>query len=366
MGKAQQFTNIQGLRAIAALMVVCDHIFGLPIFQTHSLAPYARAIGPAGVDIFFVISGFVVYLSADRLGREKQFKGRIPLLWDLAVKRCFRIYPVYWVAFLLATILLPLAKGINFGTDDQSTLRLLLLMEYPNSRVPAAWTLVYEMYFYAVCAVALFVFPRRILWVLSGWLGAIFVVWLVSWVPGWDYSWYRTLTPFVLEFAFGILIAELVKRDIYGYAASTLAIGVGGLVFGAIVFGLHGNWFNQTAMWRVMCIGFPSAFIVYSLVAIERRSGWVFTGPWNALGDASYSLYLWHQLVFTVSVFAFLPAFQRTGLPMSLFGITLVTIAVFIGFLSYHLIEKPIHRGEFVKRLAEGRPYRYRATIPAE
>ena len=86
------YINIQGLRAIAALMVLFSHIFWpLVTIRTHWAQPYVEAIGPAGVDIFFVISGFIIYMVAKRSGESVAEVGRFRSTYDFDIKRLIRI-----------------------------------------------------------------------------------------------------------------------------------------------------------------------------------------------------------------------------------------------------------------------------------
>lgn len=338
------YKNIQGLRAVAALMVVWVHFYG------HWLEPIPGAVGPGGVDLFFVISGFVVFLAADRLGKKAEIAGRWRSFREFAVKRVFRIYPVYWVAFGVASLLMTTVDLGSRALPQKPWWELALLINSPNNRILAAWTLQYEMIFYSVCALAILVFPRRILVVLALWFAVVFYVWVA------DIQGFPTyLIPIVLEFSFGIAVALMAERKIAGYALPSLVLGVVGFAVGATVLKHNGGW-GLPPMWRVSCIGLPSAFIVYGCVALEIRKAWTFPKPLVRLGDASYSLYLWHQLLYAVMVAVFVSPGYAGMHDQRLLWVFSVPIALTVGFASFYLIERPINKSAWVARLAGVEP----------
>lgn len=170
------YKNIQGLRAVAALMVMFAHIYPALPMHAHWTLPYVGTMGPSGVDLFFVISGFVVYLSADRLGKKAEIVGRWRSFREFAVKRVLRIYPGYWVAFFVASVLLLTTTLVVAPPQisERPLWGLLLLIDQPNNRIGAAWTLQYEVTFYAICALGILLFPRRILLMLGPVAVAVF------------------------------------------------------------------------------------------------------------------------------------------------------------------------------------------------
>ncbi|MFD1986517.1 acyltransferase family protein [Mesorhizobium newzealandense] len=345
------YQNIQGLRAVAALMVLCAHFYYSPWVQ-----PAINAVGPGGVDLFFVISGFVVFLSADRIGKKAKVIGRWRAFREFAVKRVFRIYPVYWVAFAVASIVL-LTTTVSLAPADlaqRPAWKLFLLIAQPNNRILAAWTLQYEMLFYSVCALAILLSPRCVLIVLGTWFAIVFAIWAagVNWHSYYVVPAIYFFIPVVLEFFFGIVVALMAERKISGYALSSVVSGVCWLLFGAYVLSQNGGY-AAPSMWRTLCIGLPSAFIAYGLVALEIRQRWTFPPVLVRLGDASYSLYLWHQMLFAVMAAVWVKLGIAGGLPLRLVSIP---VAIALGVASYRLIERPIYKSKWVSRLAGVEP----------
>ncbi|MEI9407924.1 acyltransferase [Mesorhizobium salmacidum] len=346
------YKNIQGLRAVAALMVVISHIYWpiLPM-RIHWTQQFVTAVGPGGVDLFFVISGFVVFLAAQRLGDKAEVVGRVSAFREFAIKRVFRIYPIYWVVFAIATLLMPWVEFSPAFIKVAPTWQQVLLINSPNSRVQAAWTLQYEMYFYAMCALGILFFPRRIALILGAWFAMVAAASMASWFGvSTSSSWLNILA---LEFGLGIVIALLASRKYSEYAVAAIGVGLAGYLWGAIYFNLNGGW-TLPSSWRVVCFGLPSALIVYGFVALEIRQMWTFSKGWVALGDASYSLYLWHQVLFA-TIAAWLVAGDLINrLPAPIYGVAFVCVAVLVGFLSFNLIEQPINKSAWLARLAKG------------
>src|SRR5688572_1031667 len=156
--------SVQALRAIAALMVLLYHLvntgaFGWKSADGNLIQPAAliSAIGFAGVDLFFVISGLVMTVTCyDRFGRRGQWA---PFL----ARRLIRIYPLYWLVSLgvLAICWLWPELAARDKFSRPTLLKSFLLwpqVEYPI--VAVGWTLTYELFFYLVFA-GLLLLPRR-------------------------------------------------------------------------------------------------------------------------------------------------------------------------------------------------------------
>jgi peptidoglycan/LPS O-acetylase OafA/YrhL len=350
------YKNIQGLRAIAALMVVFTHSFSPLVPMRYHWSQAIGAIGPAGVDLFFVISGFVVFLSADRLGKKADLTGMWLALRAFVVRRVFRIYPVYLIAFGIASlvlILVPAAELFPAGMQQKPWWKLALLIDQPNNRILAAWTLQYEMTFYSVCALGILLFPRRIVAIIALWMAIVLYIWAV----GIGVSSVFT-APIVLEFAFGIIVALLAQRKFSEFAVSAVAIGFGGLIIGAIYYHLHdpkGAW-ALPPMWRAVCFGLPSAFIVYGFVAVEMRQMWTFSKAWEKLGDASYSLYLWHQLLFAVMAAAYVQLGLVGKVNEWVLWLSMLAAVIPVSLISYQLIERRFNEAGWVAGLAGTTP----------
>lgn len=288
--------GLQQLRFFAALLVLIHHV----LEELHASAlvhlPYAlTTVGACGVDIFFVISGYVMWHSTRGFA-----EGVSPL--GFLRRRIFRIYPIYW--FCLALLLAIWASGIGYRSLQLSPALLFSSL----SLVPAidrdsplilgvAWTLVYEMYFYTVCTLALCLRPAR--------LRPLFIVLLLAGLPmlaglaGWrdGESWYAD--PLVLEFCFGLCIGawhQAAGRRAWHLPALCSA---GLLMVLACLLWPDAKTAGLADTVRWLAWGLPAALIV--AVSTSHPFGTGRTGRWlTGMGDASYTLYLTHGFVMIV------------------------------------------------------------------
>ena len=267
---------LQVLRALAAAAVMCFH--GASLFEERAggawLGPLFRP-GYHGVDVFFVLSGFIIHFAASGARGSREF----------LLKRFIRLYPVYWVVtglLLVAYAAAPTPEMAHKG-DPHVVLDSVLLLPCPRHVVGVAWTLVYEVWFYLLFG--LLFFRSRLLFyaALSGWSA---LAWANA-LCGWRFESFALeslLRPIVAEFLIGGLAAVVFTR--FRGRGAGFALGVGAA-------GLAGAWAAEIAglrPWSVPAFGLPSALLVYGGAALRWRwPRWLVF-----LGDASYSLYLIH------------------------------------------------------------------------
>ena len=319
--------NLQALRAFAALSVVFFHFSLVP-----ALAMPWR-FGSFGVDIFFVLSGFIIAYSADRDSRH------------FLAHRLIRVLPTYWIVTSLgaAMCLVAMPVGAVLGWYGQS----LVFLTSPQGRPPiilVGWTLVYELAFYLIFAVVLAA-GRKLAPFLAIVVGAALAYGLplLAGVVPVAQSLLRPW-PLLIEFGYGLLIF-LVTRPVTTARAAWRRLGLVtallGLalvyIFDARILGLKGL---ALEMQRVFALGLPSAMIVLGLVLAEK-GGWALKSRVVlALGAASYAIYLLHPLVFAV-VLGLKPGPFQTRL--AVFAVLmLVTLLLSLGF--YYLVEAPLLR----------------------
>lgn len=327
------FANLQAMRGIAALMVLLIHAVSVPgNMGIPEIAMAVFALGPAGVDIFFVISGFIITILVT---------GRTTNPAEFLVKRAVRIYPVYWLALAFALIMVTRAPVSSPFYVQKPLWSLALLLEHQNYLIQAAWSLSYEMYFYLVVAIILLVMPRRLFLGLAIWaaLTGVAIAYGLAFNPSLLYA--PIASPLVGEFLLGVLVAILIQRGFYKYPVASVGAGVLWFLAGAVINHLYGGWENLP---RFLCFGPGAALMVYGVIAAEMGNGWTFSKPWQRLGDASYSLYIWHQPVY----FALHWLYGRLGLysviPAWLLIAPSIAVVFAIGFASYRFIERPSQR----------------------
>lgn len=326
-------------------MVFASHLFwDIEPMRTHWARPWIGGVGPAGVDIFFVISGFIIYRVARRSAAQAAITGRWRAARDFAMKRITRIYPLYWIVFIAATLIaLRVPVPQSFIRKPQLDL-LLLIDSIPNFRVNAAWTLTFEVYFYAVTTLSILIWPTRILIVLLGWFAMVGGATLLATTCGVAIPLDYVFAPILLEFLLGILVGTLVEQRRVRFPILAIIIGALWIMLGAWALSQDGGRAAQSYVLRLGCWGLPAGLIVYGVLALETSGRAIMPALLQYLGDASYSIYLWHAVVF-VGVAAAFHDFGWIGvINRSLLAVSMGAIALAVGLLSYHVVEKPLLR----------------------
>jgi exopolysaccharide production protein ExoZ len=283
------FLTIQALRAVAALLVVLLHAFETWGERVDSAAPgVSWDNGAAGVDIFFIISGFVMVISSRRLVDP-------PGAWRTFLQhRVVRIVPLYWLLTtvkILAVVALGgvvLRTGLGFDFVAGSYLFLPVTDSAGHFRpvLPVGWTLTYEFLFYLLFAAALAMRVDVLRTIIPG-LGLIAVAALAR-TETWP-SWTILFDTIVVEFVFGVMLAKWTLR---GFRLPPAIAGI----FVLCGFGLILILPMVSGNMRVITWGIPAFAIVAGAVSLEPLVApaprWLLT-----LGDASYSIYLSHGFV---------------------------------------------------------------------
>jgi peptidoglycan/LPS O-acetylase OafA/YrhL len=337
------FHNLQALRGVACLMVVlghlqhCEKMFGVqtPIFRE------VQWFGFAGVDLFFVLSGFLITsMNRKHLGRPAAVPGFL-------FRRFWRIYPMYWVTTAIAVAVLLGLFGVNTIPVDSrpnwTPWLFLVPTTTPNFVIAQAWTLVFEVMFYVAFAVAM-VLPGRLAAVaLGGWFVALVLVLLGPEPQGVLMS--HVLSPFVFEFLGGCGIASLAARGECRWGATAVALGlvyaIAGMVTTHALASSSWDVVLFSSRTRVLIYGPPAVLLVYGFVALEGR--WPRSVPcWLlAVGDASYSLYLLHPTVLAVGMYVGYKV-PHSRLPHTLWLLGMLAACLAVGLLAYRFIEKPL------------------------
>ena len=313
------FAGVQAMRGVAALSVVCGHaVSARPDMVGPGLAEGALTILASGVDIFFVISGFIIATTAAAQ--------RDPL--NFAFRRAVRIYPVYWLVLLAAfvssfwTVLAPEERpALDLG--------LIFAWTYPNWYVAPAWSIAFEVHFYAAVAAILAIAPNRLFELLFAGLGMVVVAILFRLQLG-IFS-----HPLVLEFGAGVVIAYLLKNGGLRFSRGILAISAGLFAVGWYWIFVHGSADPQFA--RVLTYGLAAGLLIHAVVSAEIE-GQSFSPILQWFGEISYSLYIVHYLVM-IWVASF------TGLwLLSTAGTIIASILLSIGLASalHIIIEAPL------------------------
>ncbi len=344
-----QLKSIQALRAIAALAVMFAHLQGLEI-QLATGTPILGSVwtaGVSGVDLFFVISGFImVWVAGDWVpGSSSSLK--------FMFSRVLRIYPLWWLFAAVTAAYFAFATGVPWDVDrvssDDGPIHLvksfLLLPQSPPPVLTLGWTLIHEMYFYVVFALILLLplkarKPAFVLWAL------LIVASTVLQLTGFSATNLLSLAlfPLTLEFLMGSAVAWLVLSGHTRFGGAALGLGLAGLVYAvmAVDFTVASDF---QPVHRMLAYGPAYALIVYGLVSLEQRGHLtrLIPGFLVTVGDWSYSLYLCHILVITAIARAFIPVFDVAGPIDNLAFLLLASAAaLLVSGLTYTCFEKPI------------------------
>ncbi|SKA24006.1 acyltransferase family protein [Novilysobacter spongiicola] len=334
------YLPIQALRAGAALLVVLFHLrivearFG----SGEPLLPGAMRFADAGVDIFFVISGFVMATVAS--GRYRS----VPNAGRFLARRAWRVLPPYWIYTSLVVVLMLVAPGIaNSSYQDQSILASYLL--WPQHQLPVltvGWTLIHEMYFYLVMAGALaFLQERHMPLFLLAWALAVLVAHAAL---GARPPWLALASnPMTLEFIAGAFVGLYWRRMPERTAGTCAVLGAVALVAAIVVLDRRVDADVLPPSLRTLVFGPAAALVVLGLLAARRRPEGAM-GRWlTLLGDSSYSLYLSH--VFVVSAAGRLwqvSGFNQSGWQHLVFIVVTVIACVAAGISSWRWVERPL------------------------
>lgn len=332
----QRLAVTDGLRAIAVMAVVLFHTY-----------PQTLPGGFIGVDIFFVISGFIISL----VYNESLINGSIsfPKFYTRRVRRLAPAYIVVVIATTIAAfaIMLPrdlsnFALSLSFQAFYAQNIAFWIIGDYFEGALAKpllhTWSLAVEEQFYFFLPALILILRRKRAWghtvVLALLMGSLAIGWVVAGVsPKTSFYWLPTR---IWEFTAGILAASLYRREIIParWTAPSFYVGLA-LIFSAIaLFGEASRFPGPQSLIAVAGSTFlllgQNASTFGTRVMLTRQVQWV--------GRISYSWYLWHWPPLSLW-------FILHGQPASgLHALGLATFGLVAGALSYHYIERPVAR----------------------
>ena len=289
-----QIQFVQALRALAALAVVVFH----STLLWNDKAPWARVApwenGNAGVDLFFVISGFIMVLSSRSLVETPRGWLRFLTL------RLIRVVPLYWIATATkyADILAAPGMALHTKPTPWTTAASFLFIPSRNAEglieplLPVGWTLSFEMLFYGVFTLALLLMLDPVMLVAPV---MVLLAVISGAIPTGGPAILSLTSPLVLEFVLGMLAARVVLSGVLASVPAVVAAPVaflGLLVLGGIP--AEGGW-GRLEIW-----GVAATCTVLACVALEPVLARILPRGLVLLGEASYSLYLSHGFVLPV------------------------------------------------------------------
>ena len=348
------FPNLNGLRFIAAFMVIVHHLEQLlSIFGFNNLwkNPIINAIGGLGVELFFVLSGFLItYLLL-----VEEHKTKTISIKDFYIRRILRIWPLYYVIGLLAFFILPhfsLFNVPNYSqqlTENFSLSFVLYLFFLPNLLlfgygivVPYAsqsWSVGVEEQFYLIWPILMKFFKNKLVLLFS-----IILVYLFMRVFGFR---------IIQKYFFWNHEMDLLRSVWSGFKIHCMAIGA---LFSyclfhknkTLTFFLHKYVYRIALAFLIVSIGFSLnvsllydvlfGIIILNLVSSENKGIFLENKIMNYLGKISYGLYMYHVIAIVISI----KLFQYLGWLNNhlLLLLTVTFITMLFASLSYYLIEK--------------------------
>jgi peptidoglycan/LPS O-acetylase OafA/YrhL len=335
---SRALTSIQILRAVAALGVLFHHTAHEVAAKTGVTVPFGElVVGAGGVDLFFVISGFVMVYASERLFAQP---GATRIFF---LRRLARIVPLYWAATAILVGYIYVAHRIfppPFVTTE-GVIASFLFIPYPlpsGLMAPVhalGWTLNYEMFFYAVFALAIMLPRRSAVFAVTALFALLVSLGLLIRLPQPFAFWF---SPIILEFCFGMLIARAYldgkRLSLWNALLLTLA-ALGAYVISACT--------GPFVAWRWLEWGVPGAMLVAAFTLVKRPPP---AGPVSRamgfLGDASYSLYLVHGIVIP-GVRRVMPSLDTPLMPW-LYALVLIGGSIAAAACSYLWFERPITR----------------------
>ena len=315
-------SNLQILRAVAAIIVVMFHT--LKTVQEYGFGPddifVLRQWGYHGVDLFFVISGFVmVFIQA----------GKVRSQADFLINRVIRIVPAYWLltSFVFALLLVApnmfrmLTASWPLFLSSMTFTTFLLPEDFGPPLLYVGWTLEYEMLFYLIFATSFF---------LDGWTKKfVFQFFVLS---------ILTITGVTSFLVYEFLVGELCA---FYYLSGrrlpapmiVLALGVVGM---NLPFMIESHIPVSIAEYRALFFSLPAALVVLGAAFTRQTS----SRPLITIGDASYSIYLIQIL--TIGFFCKLFSRFAPGMPAPIVTLATVGGTIVAGLLFHLLLEKPV------------------------
>ena len=337
--------SIQALRGLAVMAVILIHIqfyfsskFAMPDFLPQF------NIGAASVDVFFVISGFIMVYASERLF------GRPGGMRTFFLRRIARIVPMYWAAttVFLIYVLLHYGNLAAAGASPGSVVASYFFIPYVAYVHPygwttplhgVGWTLNYEMFFYTLFGLLVGMSRRVVVALIAALFCALIAIGIIFRpLPDPFGYWFN---PLIIEFVFGMGVALAYREGVRLPPWAVRTLVAAGLAFLAWSWS-QAHFFHPSSMLRVFVWGLPALAIVGAFALadrpVPRNLFWRVSG---FLGDASYSLYLVHTLAIGVPFMVLGNWIAPASAPW--FYVACMLIATTIPpLLVYMFVEKPL------------------------
>lgn len=288
--------NIQVARCIGMFVVLLYHGEDL-LSRFYDTTPGMPTFLHGAIDMFFIASGFIMF-------HTTRHGDRTP--YQFLADRFIRVYPIYWITTTIFFVLYLIGMNpafvsqINFN-DYLHSMALIPDIRADGNRamiVEQAWTLIFEMYFYVLFGLSLFLGSQlRSLIALTAIFGIGPVI--LHYTDTLPLPLEYVLRPITLEFVAGGVLAMLYRQNI-SIPKRVWVIGGWAMLIGGLlimnVFSIRYVW----AVWtdfliRIVTFGIPAAMVVAGLLMLEKGEARWMNKPMLFLGAASYTTYIFHM-----------------------------------------------------------------------
>ena len=336
------YLSIQYLRALAAIMVVIAHSNHKAMIYNVDLLNFVK-IGGGGVDLFFIISGFIMCLTVDR--NRQSFT-------SFMKSRVIRIAPLYWILTCVALTVYLINPNLVNSSSTHSTSIFSSFTLIPQGHpylINNAWTLSYEFFFYLIFASFLFSKDKQKLFTSI----ALIILVIVGLIfppahPKWVLNPATFITnPVLIEFVLGIVAYKIITNKMISLKIAAITTIVALILLIAHNFDCS---LLPTSLGRVITYGIPMFLLFVGFVSLESKMPKI--NLLYQLGMSSYALYLVHPFIITGITLVM----RKIGLINigPLYVTALIVGSAIAGFLCYKFIEMPIDR--FLKTKIKNKP----------
>ncbi len=324
--------SLQALRGVAAVLVLLFHVtVNLKTNYSVNFLNGFFEFGNSGVEIFFVLSGFIIsYTSAHLIGTGDPKK--------YVVKRLARVYPIYWVvttAFLIPAIVFGLHSG--FQPTTSGLISTYLLLPFHPMVNGVSWSLSYEIYFYMLFA--LLIVSRKFYVLFTAVL-----VGVIAQIAG-VYTFADPLfgefffSQYVLLFFMGMAVYWLWQRQTFELNARATWVVLMLCIAAYLGYAQYLHHYTYSPIFY----GFVSAVFIYFAIRIELSTGFRPSPVLVTLGDASYVLYLIHLPILNLSTKLAARA-MSDGRALIAFNCVSAAAIIVLSLIIHKKIERPLNR----------------------
>lgn len=336
--KQPELYSLQVLRAIAATGIVFEHVNRISyLYFNRNLGFSPPIFGDWAVDLFFVISGFIIfYVHNDDFGKPKRVK-------EYLIKRFLRIYPLYWLITLSLIAFFFIFKNIGSGYETEIDVIAKSLFLFPQTHAPIlfpGWTLVHEIRFYLIFALLILLKKRLRVVLISIFIFLTFLMYVIK-PQGYSYLNPQNVATYLFSFfniefllgCFGAYIIKLANPKTQKVCLITLTL----------LYLIYLRFSNVSILEeRVWLLGIPFTIIMTIIAIYELKHHFKISKVLRFLALASYSIYLTHYLFISILIRLVISSGLSHSLYLPWIMLIILLLSIGGGCIIYFLVERPV------------------------